>query len=362
MIRVPLLLIGAVSLLSSACTTTGNYAELEPQLTQWEEDREYGRALKALGKVDPADPNYNKSAKLRKQLEKRAAEYEQQVRRETAKKVKKGDWAGALDQYDEALSRLPNSVVIRDGLAKLHQQQRDTIEQLELQRLIQHGEWLRDVIPVYHDITRVDPRSATAQSRLGRINAEARDIAGELALAGNKALADNDLGTADRTLPLAFVLHNDPVIEESLNSLRTQQQKRASKKRAEKRKRDQQARALKERRQHTITTLLKRYDAAFAKQDFESARKQLVKLEKVDKRYSKLASMKKSLQQAIDTRVSRLFDSGVSAYSRGQFEQAAGKWREALKLDPNHQPSQENLQRAEKVLQNIQRLKEKQGE
>lgn len=359
---VPLLFIGVAVALTSGCTTVTSFSKLEPQLSTWEEEREYGRALDALGQVDPVDPDYGKAAKLRKQLEKRATDYEQQVRKETAQKLNQGDWAGALDQYDGALSRLPKSVVIRDGLAKLHQQQRETLEELELQRLIQHGEWLRDIIPVYQEIANVDPRSSSAQSRLRGITGEAREIARELALAGNKALADNDLETAEKTLPLAYELHDDPVIEESLNRLRSSQSKLTARNRAARQQREQQARAAKERKQRDIAALVQRYDEAFAKQDFDTARKQLAKLEKVDRRHSKLTSMKQALHEAIDGKVQTLFDSGVSAYSRGLFEQAAKQWREALKLDPSHQPSQDNLQRAEKVLQNIERLKEKQGE
>lgn len=357
-----LLLIGLATLASSGCVIVTSYAKLEPQLEQWEQQREFGRSLDALSQIDPQDPDYNKAAKVRKQIEKRASEYEQQVRKETYQKQEKGDWAGALDQYDEALAKHPKSAVIKDGLAKLHQQQRQQLDLLEQQRLIQHGEWLRDVLPVYREITNVDPRSLEAKQRLQRVVDEAKGIANELALIGNKALADNDLNTAEATLPLAFKLSNDPVIEESLNSLRAKQKQQSAKQREARRKREQQVRAARQKKEKAISTLEKEYQRAFSKQDFNTARKRLREIEKVDRRYSKLAEMKRTLQQAIDSKVAKLFDAGVSAYSRGQFEQAARNWRNALELDPKHQQAQESLERAEKVLENIQRLKEKQGE
>jgi tetratricopeptide (TPR) repeat protein len=356
------LLIGLGTLANSGCVIVTSYAKLEPQLEQWEQQREFGRSLDALSQIDPQDPDYNKAAEVRKQIEKRASEYEQQVRKETYQKQEKGDWAGALDQYDEALAKHPKSAVIKDGLAKLHQQQRQQLELLEQQRLIQHGEWLRDVLPVYREITTVDPRSLEAKQRLQRVVDEAKGIANELALIGNKALADNDLKTAEATLPLAFKLSNDPVIEESLNSLRAEQKQQSAKQREARRKRERQVRAARQKKEEAISTLEKEYQRAFGKQDFNTARKRLREIEKVDRRYSKLAEMKRTLQQAIDNKVAKLFDAGVSAYSRGQFEQAARNWRNALELDPKHQQAQESLERAEKVLENIQRLKEKQGE
>ncbi len=360
--RLSLFLIALTTVLNSGCVTVTSYAKLEPQLAQWEKDREYGRALDALGQIDPVDPDYSKAASVRKQLEKQATEYEQQVRGETAQKQQKGDWAAALDQYDEALSKLPTSAVIKDGLAKLHQQQRNTLNKLELQRLTQHGEWLQGVIPIYQEIATVDPRSSEARSRLNRITREARSIAKELSLAGNKALADNDLDTAEKTLPLAFSLHDDPVIAESLKTLRSKQKRQQAKHNETRRKKAQRARAAKEKKERSTSTLVGGYNRAFAKQEFDKARKQLIELEKVDRRYSKLPEMKRTLQQAIDEKVTTLFESGVSAYSRGQFEQAATHWREALKLDPKHLQARESLERAEKVLKKLERLKQKQGE
>ena len=350
-----------IALLQGGCMVITSYTKLEPQLEQWETNREYGRALDALGQIDPKDPDYTRASAARKQVEKQAADYEQQVRRETAQKQGKGDWAAALDQYDEALSRHPKSVVIRDGLAKLHQQQRETLDQLERTRLIQHGEWLRGVLPVYHEIARVNPRSSEAQSRLKRIIGEAEGISQELALIGNKALADNEPAIAEATLPLAFELNRDPVIEESLKTLRERQKLTAEQQRSARRKQEQQAQSERAKRESTLNAMVKRYNNAFAKQDFVGARAQLAEIEKIDPAYSKLASMQDSLQTAVDKRVSQLFDAGVSAYSRGQFEQAAREWRSALKLDPSHQQARENLDRAEKVLHKIESLKQKQG-
>jgi tetratricopeptide (TPR) repeat protein len=351
----------SIALLQGGCVVVTSFARLEPQLEQWEVEQQYGRSLDALSQIDPKDPDYARASAVRKQVEKQAADYEQQVRKETARKLSKGEWAAALDQYDEALGRHPKSVVIRDGLAKLHQQQRETLEQLERQRLIQHGAWLRNELPVYREIARVDPRSSEAQDRLKHIIGEAEKIAQELALIGNRALADNDPATAEATLPLAYELNKEPLIEESLKTLRSRQQLAAEQQRTARRKSEQQAQNKREKRERTLRAIVKRYDAAFAKQDFLAAREQLAELEKADPAYSKLASLQRTLQQAVDHRVSQLFDAGVSAYSRGQFEQAAHEWRDVLKLDPGHQQARENLERAEKVLHKIESLKQKQG-
>ncbi len=359
---VTIAIISAITLLQTGCIGTPRYSKLKPQLEQWETNQEYGRSLDALSEVPPTDPDYLDAAKMRKHIEKKAAEYEQWVRRQTDMQLKQGDWAAALDQYDEALDKYPQSPVIKDGLVKLHQQQRADLEQLERKRLLMHGERLQEVLPVYQDIARTDPRSSDAQSRLKHILGEAARISRALAVIGNRALADSDLDNADETLSLAYSLNKDPVIEESLKTLR-QKQAAASKRKREKRQQlAKKAQQQRNKRERAIEGILRRYERAFSKKDFLSARAELAKIEKLDNKHHKLASMKENLQKAVDNRVTRLFESGVSAYSRGLFERAADNWREVLALDPDHQQARENLQRAEKVLLKIQKLKSKQQE
>lgn len=71
--------------------------------------------------------------------------------------------------------------------------------------------------------------------------------------------------------------------------------------------------------------------------------------------------MKNKLMQAVSKEVERLFDTGVNNYSRGQFEKAADNWRTLLQLQPGHQQARENLDRANKVLDKLEKLKAKQG-
>lgn len=347
--------------LQSGCVIVTSYAKLEPKLKQWETEREYGRALDALNKVDPKDPDYAKAARKRMQVERSATQYEQKMRKEAGNLLKKGDWAAALDLYDEALDKYPKSAVIRDGLAKLHQQQSEALARLELKQLVRHGVWLREVLPVYRDIARTDPRNSDAQNRLARIETEAAGVAQELALIGNKALANNELNTADATLPLALKLSGDPVIEGSVNSLHKELEQLEKKRLESRRLSEQKARTAQKKKERTISAIKKRYQKAVAEKKYLSARYYLKELEEIDRRHPEVVGLKKSLRATIEKEVSRLFESGVNAYSRGQFEQAAKAWRTLLKLEPEHLQAKENLERAEKVLDNIQRLKEKQG-
>lgn len=349
------LLLLLVLVLQAGCAVLTKYDSVEPQVAKWIQSKQYGKALEVLSYVAPTDPDYAKAAEKRKEVEALAARYEQDIRRQTRADVKAGKWAKALDTYDDALNRLPKSALLKDGLAQLHQEQTEELERLELKRLLDHGEWLKKTLPTYKQIVRLDPRSRSAAQKLEDIQSQASRIADELALFGNKALANDRIGIADRTLNLAAKLSNHPAIEESLKKLR-QQQAYTNRQRDKKRARQK---AAARNRAKLASKHLNDYKTAFAKKDFISARSHLKALQEVDPDNPKWKTLDRVLEQATAREVERLFDSGVSTYSRGNFEQAASLWRKALELDPEHRQAQESLDRAQRVLEKLEELKEK---
>ncbi|HEX9802224.1 MAG TPA: hypothetical protein VGB35_03135 [Gammaproteobacteria bacterium] len=385
------LLIPLVILHSGCAILATNYTQMESQVEQWIADKQYGNALDALSKVDPTDPLYPRAAEKRKEVEALAARYEQEVRRLTRTDLEKGKWADALDTYDVALSRLPKSAVLKDGLAQLHQEQQNELERLELQRLLHHGEWLKQTLPTFEDIARVDPRNLligpkeqqpegewlkqtvpipsyqqvassnyTAAQRLQMIRKEAEEIASELALYGSKALANNQLEIAERTLRLASDLSTAPAINESLKKLRAQQEQASALARTEREKRQKELEAAEQRKSRLVDDHLKKYRSAFVEKDYRSARDHLEVLQKIDKGNPRWDELMEVLEQATTEEVERLFNSGVTAYSRGQFEEAATLWRRVLELEPEHTQAKESLDRAQRVLDKLKQLKEKQ--
>ncbi len=134
---------------------------------------------------------------------------------------------------------------------------------------------------------------------------------------GNKALANDNLEIADRTLGLAAALSDAPAIDESLKKLRQQQSQVNAKARAEREKRRQRSEAARQSKNRLINEQLKKYRTAFVQKDFISARKHLKALQKADPGNPKWKELTTVLEQATTDEVERLFDSGVSAYSRG---------------------------------------------
>lgn len=350
-----------LALQTGCALLTTSYTENRTQIDQWVSEKEYGRALKALSQIPPKDPHYLEAAEKRKQIEALAAAYEQEVRQENRKLLDEGKWAEAMDSYDEALRRLPESVVLKDGLAKLHRRQSAELDRLELKRLMDHGSWLKQTLPTYRDIARVDPRNSNAQRRLTRMQDEAEEIADELALHGNRALANSNLDSAAALLNLAADLSNAPAIQESLKQLN--QERDVANKRANSQRHRQlkKQRIAEKRRRQRVERLREEFDQAFAQKNFTTARKHLHALSKAGMQSTEYRKLQRQFERAIDKETSQLFDIGVNAYSRGQYAKAANYWRQVLELKPDNKQAKENLERAERVLEKLKALQEKQN-
>jgi tetratricopeptide (TPR) repeat protein len=345
-------------LLLSACVNMPlkqNVAEVDLLVA----NQQYGRALDILARVDPKAPDYSEMAEQRRQIEALAASYEQAIRAQTRQYVEKGNWNAALDLYDDALARLPQSMVLRDGLAQLHQQQNQELERLDTERLLAHGNWLKDTLPTYRQIAQVNPRSRAASQQLERIQQQAVEMANQLTQLGNRALANDDMDTASQTLLLAHQLSDAPAISESVTKLQQRLEARNAEQQQQQSKRQQQAQAVERTRQREIIQHQSKYMAARSDNDYLAAREQLRHLRRLDPNNPEWKQEQENLDVTITARTEQLFKEGINAYGRGEYEKAAESWRATLDLDPDHKLAKDNLERAERVLDRIQKLQQR---
>lgn len=188
---------------------------------------------------------------------------------------------------------------------------------------------------------------------------QADEVAEQLAVIGNRALSDNDLKYANETLLLANQLSDAPTIIESVKKLQQQQEAKRQKERQGQEKRQQQARAAEQDRQQQISQQRVRYQNARDGGKFIEDREHMAHLRKLDPDNMEWKKEQDTLEQTVQLRIEQLYNRGINAYSRGQFEEAAAAWRELLILDPNHKLAQDNLARAERVLQRVEQLQQR---
>lgn len=353
--RLGTLLLATISLLQLVGCTTASYRESAPQIDQLLKEKQYGEALDRLAGVDPNDPDFSEAIRRHEEVEQSAAQYEAGIERNADKLIRKGQWAEALDRYDEALERLPKSVVLKSGLAKLHNAQRERTQKLEEEKLLLRGDSLEKSLPLIREIARVNPRDRQAQSTYRQSRDEAEQVAASLEAFGTEALDSGDDKRARRLLDLAKTLNPTKSLEVKLDRL--DQREQETRRKAQRSR--QRAEAKSAKRSKRIQELQKRFDQQLKAKRYLEARESLAELEKLDADEALLKKERQRLEPEIQREKERLYSNGVVTYSRGQYENAAKLWRQVLKLDPDHEQARESLERAERVLEKLKELQEK---
>jgi len=356
---------------ASITPQTGNINE---QIDYWLNRQEYGKALELVADLDEhPSPDITNLQEIQKKILGQAARYEQQVMADAEKSAANSDWHTALALYQEALSRLPDSELLQQGQQKLLQRQQESLARLELDQLIVQGEWMRKDLLLSKKTASTAPDGWFVQYKLGRKEADAQDLATELAEHGRLALECRDLALAKRTLPLAMSLYAAPEIEDANRRLQELLKEDDIK---QKRIIDEQQKLIldqhvnqqkKKRRLFNIKVqreskqLMADFKKAYEENNLMKAQQLMRKLEKFSINNKELQELSRQLDNDVAEHVQDLIETGITYYSRQQYEQAISAWKEAQILDPKNERLTADIGRAERVLEKLHSLREKQG-
>ncbi len=356
---------------ASIVQPTGNINE---RIDYWVEQQEYGKALELVAELnDHPSPDITNPQEIQKKILGQAERYEKRVMADAEKSAANSDWHTALALYQEALSRLPDSELLQQGQQQLLQRQQESLARLELDQLIVQGEWMRKDLLLSKKTASTAPDGWFVQYKLGRKEADAQDLATELAEHGRLALERRDLTLAKRTLPLAMSLYAAPEIEDANRRLQELLKEDDIK---QKRIIDEQQKLIldqhvnqqkKKRRLFNIKVqreskqLMADFKKAYEENNLMKAQQLMQKLEKFSINNKELQELSRQLDNDVAEHVQHLIETGITYYSRQQYEQAISAWKEAQILDPKNDRLTADIGRAERVLEKLHSLREKQG-
>ncbi|MDD5412639.1 MAG: hypothetical protein PHF31_14715 [Methylobacter sp.] len=352
---------------ASIMQPTGNINE---RIDYWLEQQEYGKALELVADLDEhPSPDVTDPQEIQKKILGQAERYEQRVMADAEKSANNNDWHTALALYQEALSRLPESKLLQQGQQQLLQRQQESLARLELDHLIAKGEWMRKDLLLSKKTASTASYDWFVQYKLSRKEADAQELATELAEHGRRALESRDLPLAKRILPLAMSLYADPGIEDANRRLQELLKEEDIK---QKRIIDEQQKLIvdqqkKKKRLFNIKVqrenkqLMADFKKAYEDNNLIKSQQLMRKLEKSSINNKELQEFSKQLDNDVAEHVQHLIETGVTYYSRQQYEQAISVWKEARILDPKNERLTADIGRATRVLGKLQSLREKQG-
>lgn len=329
--------------------------DLNEQLERNLAEDEYARALNILTYVREDHPDYARLVARRPMVEARARAFEKAQIRRAAELTEQGDWAGAFETYRAAINKLPHSVPLRMELQAFRRKQANRIEELKIERLVARARWLERAIALQRSIVHVDPDDWIEQRQLERYHEEANALAAELTRIGSAALEKENLGVAARTLPIAARLSPTPSAESAADRL---SQVEAAQVQTQRRG---QNRALEKLRHRESTSMLAEFRKAFTAGDLKRARQLMVRLAEIDGANPEVQTERSAFEAKLDQVLRTHLESAISLYGRGRFDEAVAHWNRVLDIDPEHEQARAGVERAERVMQKLRELREKQN-
>ncbi len=335
------------------------------QLDAWMDNHQYGKVLNVLSKVPQNHPDYIHYAARRNIAEERAKIYENDILKDVSKAEKQQDWPAAIAIIDTALDNYPESLRLSQKRVELigHQQRRTKI--LSAEALLARASWLENELPLRKQQSKRAPVDISLQWSLSQLENEIKNTRAKLIATATDMFKYDELDIIDRCLrqarkfkPTATDIKTITLLE---NRLAVQRDDIKRKRLAEEaRKSIQHSTALKKERTRRINTLLKKTNSAIQKNDLISARKNIEILNDIAADHPEVVRLDAYINARIDTLVKQMSDKGSMLYRQEKIEPARQVWQEALALDPDNKKLKENIDRATRVLEKLERLRKQQ--
>ena len=389
-------------------TITFNDRQVTPQqIDQLVAEEEYGEALDLFNYVPITHPQYALFQKKLADVKKRAAAYEKTVLTNMRAQMEKGNWSGALDEVDTAIDKLPSSIALKQGREELFRKRAQRIDQLKTEILITKGKWLAQDAPLYEQLSHVESQDIFDKWKTSRKKSEVEETAAELYECSERAMKDNNFEQARTCLTLAETLDASEKMKAAAKERRQEIAKREKQARKEKHQGDferlatqakqamdkgqlrrsrkivsqlakidpdnpevhqlqqrlnslkNKKRVRKEKRQQDYERLAKQAQEAMEKGELQKAQQIVPQLVKIDPNNPEVQKLQQQLSETVSAKVDTMLKRGSQLYRIEKVAEAKKVWEEVLELDPSNKQARAGVKRAERVLERLRLLEEK---
>ncbi len=334
--------------LLGGCAQFGAQRTVTPeQIDAWLGDQNYGSALTALANIPADSPRRELLLKRRAQVLEQAHEYEQAELDLVRNKEDDQDFASAFTELRIALANYPQSKLLAKEQQRLLPQQQHELHEIHDQLLITRVQYLFEALSFQGRLAQLDPDYSIQQ--LTDLRAELERSSGDLLECGQHSMREGKLTRAELCLTLAKRIQDTQLTRTALVTLEQQRVQRvqATRSRVQKTKRQQ------------ADQLLERANEALARDDLQAARRALNNLLTINAGDTDALALRDAVNSAVAARSEELLRQGNQFYRSGNIEQAKRTWEQGLLIDPENTQLLTNVQRAERVLQNLQELQSK---
>jgi len=342
-----------IALLAGCAQLAGPRPVTSDQIDVWLADQNYGNALTALANIPDDSPQRDLLLNRREQVLVQARDYEKAALELVRNKEEEENFAGAFTELRIALANYPQSELLTKELQRLLPRQQKELREINDQFLITRVQYLFEALSFQGKLAMLDPDFPMV--RLTDMRAELEHSSGELLECGQHSMREGKLARAELCLTLAKRIQDTQLTRTALTALEKQQsqRKQATRSRVQ--------RSQEKTKREQVEQLLTRANEALARDDLPATRRALDELLTLDAENAVALTLRDAVNSAVTARSEELLRQGNQFYRSGNIEQAKRTWEQGLRIDPENTQLLANVQRAERVLQNLQEMQRKES-
>jgi tetratricopeptide (TPR) repeat protein len=216
--------------------------------------------------------------------------------------------------------------------------------------LIEQTKAQQSQLPIFDQWVRMDPDNREVTDRRETIHRSLQARRERLSECGLRQI-ENQPELARACLELAFALEPNQRDRLLLDLLAEREKK------TERVKARQQQDILERQRKNWIRNSLLQAKVLYEKDQFNPARKLLNQVLEEQPDNLQAAQLLSQLEDRLQGHLENLLNTGDKLYQEGEIEGARDIWEAALRLDPENTLAKEKLERAERVLENLENLR-----
>lgn len=341
-----------LSLNLGACSTLGSRPEtvvmLGPELV--EGIRQQVEVTQRLQKLEPSDTEYGGRQTALKAARDRVWQFERQSIAIAVRYEQKQQWREADQIYARALKYVPDSEILQAARKQMEERREAREQTLRAELSINQGEQLLKDERSYEQIAQLKPSSLLTRLEISAYERKRRKVSDQLLTQGKLAIERRDYSLARRCLAIAQRLEPTDEVGDALQLADARLNKTG------------RVIPLPSRmRESSLHARIEQYQQTLEKGDLSLARRQLTQLQQQFPDNADLQTLDAQLRILIEAKVVAASQHAKVLYSEGNVQQALALWQEILPLDPDNPDLQLNISRAQRVLENLRALREKQS-
>lgn len=333
----------------SLTTRSETTVALGPELV--EGIRQQVMVRQRLQGIEPGDPKYGEHFADLKAAKNRIWQFERHAIGTAVRYEQRQQWREADQIFAMALNYVPNSEILQAARKQLDERRDEREQALRAELLLNEGEQLLKDARSYEQIAYLSPANLLTKLEIHSYQRKRQKVSTQLLKQGRLAVERRDYTLARRCLVIAERLD---ATEEVLQALQL----------ADARLRESQRGSHYSRqalRGGSLQAQIQQYQQTLAKGDLMLAQRQLMQMQQKFPEEVRLQSLAAELHILIEAKVAAATQHAKVLYSEGDVQQALALWQEILQLDPDNPNLQLNISRAQRVLENIRALREKQS-